>query len=122
MFFAMTSRRLVAAEVSSDEKYHFLRAESLPTWRTVFSSLRVASVPSQTRPDSEKCRLPLGSMCRLYFIITDGMAEWLTQFALRVQTCIAVSTLSQAGGHRFHSRVWPATAKKVSMVSFLLGK
>ena len=34
----------------------------------------------------------------------DEMAEWLTQSALRVQTCIAMSTLSRAGGHGFDSR------------------
>ena len=34
----------------------------------------------------------------------DGMAEWLARSALRVQTCIAMMTLSRAGGHGFDPR------------------
>ena len=42
--------------------------------------------------------------CMSHEDITDGMAECLRQPSLRVQTCIAMSTLSRAGGHEFDSR------------------
>ena len=57
---------------------------------------------------------------------TDGMADCLTQTVLRVQKCVAISMLSRAEGHGFDSRGWPAgrpaISRKVSVVSFLLGR
>ena len=51
------------------------------------------------------CRLGIANLPIFHLSnLTDGMADWLTRSALRVQTCIAMLTLSRAGDLGFDSR------------------
>ena len=50
--------------------------------------------------------------------MTDETAEWLTQSALRLQMCIAMSTLSRAEGHGFDFRSRPFQGRFLWFPSF----